>query len=91
MGHIRWSAGQDRDQAATGLHPDVRSALHQLAAAWRGDWATLDGSHLSDQLEALERLADGHTTLNQYRATHHLCPTGGGHWSDYCTIDCAGA
>ena len=75
------------------------STLHELAQAWRGDWAQFDGRTLRHEIEdwkksvldvALDSLKEDveiDAANAAFRVTHGLCRNGGGHWYEHCRVD----
>jgi len=71
---------------------EVSAVLCEYGAAIRGDWGSIDGR--SEQ-SSIGTFADAMLFPERYekatlRDQAGICPTGGGHWTEYCDVDRCG-
>lgn len=71
--------------------PSVPQLLREYGAAIRGDWGSIDGRCVRDDMENLaDWVEDPASVPADARVVLGICPAEGGHWTDYCTPDRCG-
>jgi hypothetical protein len=66
----------------------AQQAMREFGNAMRGAWGDIDGRSIKWGMDALAtELDDPSITIERARYHLDLCPTGGGHWTQYCGED----
>ncbi len=72
-------------------HEVLIKGMREYAQAIRGDWGDFDGRTERDVIngwtEEIETPTD--QTIEQFRASHGLCPDGNGHWEGFSWGHCS--
>lgn len=68
---------------------DVAQILTEFGSAIRGDWGSIDGRSVRDGMDRVAAsLRSGEATIASMRGDLDLCPSGEGHWTEYCNRRC---
>jgi hypothetical protein len=59
-----------------------------LGDAIRDDWSNFDGRIMRYKLDNIITVLDGELTVEDFREMSDLCPSGRGHWTEYCQTYC---
>ncbi len=67
----------------------LAQVIREYGQAFRGDWGSIDGRSVRDEMEdiAFWMEADAYPGDEKARERLGICPTGTGHWTQYCEDD----